>query len=173
MLDEITINGIKYRKVEEEKEAERPVNFNPFEIPEKSEIWLLPNGIVGAGSTAWYYTNKERKKELVDDALVVNDEQVGLSLDFRCNIMRKLLKYGYEHNCLWNGKGKAYTVGYTTIGSDGIQFMPITWTDTSDVCTIAFNSLDECNDAINCVVRVEYIKAQKENKKLYKKGEWE
>lgn len=169
-LDEIIIDGILYRRVEDKTE-DRPINFNPFDISEKDEVFLFPNGIVTAGSTAWRYTEEGRKEELINKALIVKDKQVALSVEFRYNIMRKLLKYGYECNCLWNGAGKAYTIGYS-INSSGVDFMPITWTNTSDICSIAFNSEDECNNAINTIVRPAYIAALKENNKLYKKDEW-
>lgn len=169
MLDEIVINGVLYRKVEDEKE-DRPINFNPFDISEKDEVFLFPNSIVTVGSTAWYYTEEGRKEELIDNALVVKDKQVALSIEFRYSIMRKLLKYGYEHNCLWNGIGKAYTIGF--INSYDVDFISIPWSNTSDICSIAFNSEDECNNAIDVIVRPEYIKAQNDAKKLYKKEEW-
>lgn len=170
MLDEITINGILYRKVEDKAE-ERPVNFNPFDISEKDEVFLFPNSIVTAGSTAWRYTEEGRKEELINKALIVKDKQVALSVEFRYNIMRKLLKYGYEHNCLWNGEGKAYTIGYT-INSYGVDFETITWMNVSDICSIAFNSEEECDNAINVIVRPDYIVALGNNNKLYKKEEW-
>lgn len=170
MLDEIIINGALYRRVENEKQ-DRPVNFNPFDVSEKDEVFLFPNGIKTAGSTAWRYTDEKDKRELTDKSLVVKDKQVALSIEFRYNIMRKLLKYGYEHNCLWSGIGKAYTIGYS-IECYGINFMVIPWKNTSDICSIAFNSQNECNDAINTIVRPEYIAAQKDNDKLYKKEEW-
>lgn len=169
-LDEIIIDGILYRRVEDKTE-DRPINFNPFDISEKDEVFLFPNGIVTVGSTAWRYTEEGRKEELINKALIVKDKQVALSVEFRYNIMRKLLKYGYENNCLWNGKGEAYTIGYS-IECYGINFMVIPWKNTSDICSIAFNSQDECNDAINTIVRPEYIVAQKDNDKLYKKEEW-
>lgn len=169
-VDEIVINGVLYRRVKDENK-ERPVNFNPFDISGKDEFFLFPNGIKNVGSTAWRYTDEEDKKELNDKALLVTDKQVALSIEFRYNIMRKLLKYGYEHNCLWNGEGKAYTVGYT-INSCGVDFETITWTNMSDICSIAFNSEEECDNAINVIVRPEYIAALNNNNKLYKKEEW-
>lgn len=169
-LDEIVIDGVLYRRVEDKTE-DRPVNFNPFDISEKDEVFLFPNGIVTVGSTAWRYTEEGRKEELINKALIVKDKQVALSVEFRYNIMRKLLKYGYENNCLWNGEGKAYTIGYS-IEYYGINFMVIPWKNMSDICSIAFNSQDECNDAINTIVRPEYIAALNNNNKLYKKEEW-
>ena len=50
--------------------------------------------------------------------------------------------------------------------------MPVTWTNASDICSIAFNSKDECNNAINVIVRPEYVEALGKAKKLYKKEEW-
>ena len=50
--------------------------------------------------------------------------------------------------------------------------MVIPWKNTSDVCSIAFNSQDDCNNAINVIVRPEYIAALGNNNKLYKKEEW-
>lgn len=170
MLDEIIINGALYRRVENEKQ-DRPVNFNPFDVSEKDEVFLFPNGIKTAGSTAWRYTDEKDKRELADKALVVKDKQVALSIEFRYNIMRELLKYGYENNCLWNGEGEAYTIGFS-IECYGINFMVIPWKNTSDVCSIAFNSQDDCNNAINVIVRPEYIAALGNNNKLYKKEEW-
>ena len=170
MLDEIIINGALYRRVENEKQ-DRPVNFNPFDVSEKDEVFLFPNGIKTAGSTAWRYTDEKDKRELADKALVVKDKQVALSIEFRYNIMRELLKYGHENNCLWNGEGEAYTIGFS-IECYGINFMVIPWKNTSDVCSIAFNSQDDCNNAINVIVRPEYIAALGNNNKLYKKEEW-
>lgn len=172
MLDEIVINGMKYRRVKDEK-GDRPVNFNPFDVSEKDEVFLFPNGIiVTEGSTAWYYT-EERKKELIDNALVVKDKQVALSIEFRYNIMRKLLKYGYEHKCLWNGEGRAYTIGYTRKRNPAaVEFTVIPWTNRCDICNIAFNNEEDCYSAIRTIVTQEYIKAQNDAKKLYKKEEW-
>lgn len=169
-LDEIIIDGVLYRRVED-KIKDRPINFNPFDISEKDEVFLFPNGIVTAGSIAWRYTEEGRKEELINKALVVKDKQVALSMEFRYNIMRELLKYGYENNCLWNGEGEAYTIGYS-VNSYGADFMVIPWKNMSDICSIAFNSQDACNDAINVIVKTEYIAALGNNNKLYKKEEW-
>lgn len=169
-LDEIIIDGVLYRRVEDKIEG-RPINFNPFDISEKDEVFLFPNGIVTAGSTAWRYTGERRKEELINKALIVKDKQVALSVEFRYNIMRELLKYGYENNCLWNGEGKAYTIGYS-VCSHGVDLMPIPWLNRSDICSIAFNSEDECNNAIKTIVRPAYISALGNNNKLYKKEEW-
>ena len=169
-LDEIIIDGVLYRRVEDKIE-DRPVNFNPFDISEKDEVFLFPNGIVTVGSTAWRYTEEGRKEELINKALIVKDKQVALSVEFRYNIIRKLLQYGYKTNSLWNGEGEAYTIGYT-VNSDGAYFMVIPWKNMSDICSIAFNSQDACNDAINVIVRPEYVEALGKAKKLYKKEEW-
>ena len=98
-LDEIIINGVLYRRVEDKIE-DRSINFNPFDISEKDEVFLFPNSVVTVDSTAWRYTEEGRKEELINKALIVKDKQVALSVEFRYNIMRKLLKYGYECNCL-------------------------------------------------------------------------
>ena len=170
MLDEITVNGILYRKVEDKKEG-RPVNFNPFDAHGDKDVWILPYGITPVTLFDWHYTDNASAEKLMDKSAVVTDKQVALSINFRCRIMRKLLEYGYENNCLWNGEGKAYTIGYS-VCSYGVDLQPIIWTDTSDICSIAFNSEEECNNAINTIVRPEYITAQRDNDKLYKKGEW-
>lgn len=41
-IDEIIIDGVLYRRVEDKIE-DRPINFNPFDISEKDEVFLFPN----------------------------------------------------------------------------------------------------------------------------------
>lgn len=170
MLDEITINGILYRKVEDKKE-DRPVNFNSFDAHGDKDVWILPHGITPVTLSDWHHTDNASKEKLMDNSAVVTNKQVALSINFRYRIMRKLLEYGYENNCLWDGEGMAYTIGYS-VCSYGVDLMPIPWSNRSDICSIAFNLEDECNNAINTIVRPQYIAALKDNNKLYKKGEW-
>lgn len=173
MLDEITINGILYRRVEDKTE-DRPINFNPFDVSEDNgQVWVLPIGIdhITSIKECFYNPTSYRMKDLIDKEVLVADDQVALSVDFRCRIMRKLLQYGYDNNCLWNGEGEAYTIGYS-VCPYGVDFMVIPWKNMSDICSIAFNSQDECNDAIDIIVRPEYMVAQRDNDKLYKKEEW-
>lgn len=170
MLDEITINGVLYKKVEDKKEN-RPVNFNPFDAHGDKNVWILPHEITPVTLFDWHYTNNATTEKFMDNSAVVTNKQVALSINFRCRIMRKLLEYGYETNSLWNGEGEAYTIGYS-VNSYGVDFMVIPWKNMSDICSIAFNSQDACNDVINVIVKPEYMVAQRDNDKLYKKEEW-
>lgn len=170
MLDEITINGVLYRKVEDKKE-DRPVNFNPFDAQGNKDVWILPHEITPITLFDWQFMDDATKEKFIDSSAVITDKQVALSINFRYRIMRKLLEYGYENNCLWNGEGKAYTIGYS-VCSYGVELVTIPWSNRSDICSIAFNSENECNDAISTIVRPEYIAAQRDNDKLYKKEEW-
>lgn len=63
-LDEIIIDGVLYRRVEDKIE-DRPINFNPFDISEKDEVFFFQMVLLPQVQLLGAIQKKDVKKNLL------------------------------------------------------------------------------------------------------------
>lgn len=152
----LTIDGKEVQLTEEQLKTlnfmTEPEPRNPFKRVENGKEYCC---IKETGEIYSYRDSQDGfDNRVYDNANYFNDPVFARILMLNQLLQRKLLKFGYENNCLdsamWNGIVQHWYIGYD---SENKEYVACSTYKISEANTIYFNSRNAANWAIAQVVR--------------------